>query len=169
MADSSNPIVHRTGTGNIYWDPGSGIASRIFPIAGLTQSGIWIPYRVSSDGSITVITDTVGGTPYYDDYQGTTTPGVEQTLVDVVIPSSVQRQIYQVVVATRVTGEFFVTAGSEVIGSGRTGPGCVGNIIFTPPRPLDSGVEYKVLFTARVGSPAQDVECYVQATDQASP
>lgn len=166
-----NPAVQRSGTGNVYWDPGNpiddqpsnGIQTQIRPIAGLSPGGIWIPYKVTDDGAMPVDTGGVGGTPTFDDFQDTTTPGIEQTLISNSVAVGKIKKLSQVLVITRVTGEFTVSNGAQVIGSGRTGPGCDGRMLFTPARPITGS--YTVKFTARAGSPAQDVECYVQATD----
>lgn len=61
----TNPAVQSSGTGNVYWDPANpittqpsnGIQTQIRPIAGLTKSGIWVPYSagVNPDGTFSFL------------------------------------------------------------------------------------------------------------------
>lgn len=153
-------------TGKVYIIPaGTQVPTEAVPAAGLTADGSWVPLLVGPDGTLFVETNGMSGTPHYDDAEAEVNPGVEQTLVDQTVPSGIVRSVSAVRVVTRVTGSFAVMANGEMIGSGRTGPGEDGRMLFSPPRPLTAGTEYEVLFTSRLNAPAQGVECYVQASD----
>ena len=146
----------------------SGIPTHGVPALGLTVDDVWVPLQLGPDGSVVLSPSTMTATPHFDDALADVTPGLTQILIDAVVPANTQRSIGQVIVTTRVTGVFWVTANGAIIGSGRTGPGCYSFISFLPQRPLESGTEYQVLFASRLNAPLQTVECYVQASDTAS-
>lgn len=156
-------------TGKVYIDPNAGIPTQIVPAGGLTPDGLWVPLNVLDDGTVVTIAGSDNaGVPYFDDAIQTITPGVQQTLLDVIVPDATKRYLSQLIIATRVTGVFWIMAAGAVIGSGRTGPGEDSMMSFYPPRPIMAGTEYMVLFTSRLNAPVQSVECYLQASDVAS-
>ena len=140
--------------------------SQIFPAGGLTKDGLWVPLFLNPDGTLPI--ENTGGTPHFDDNALETDPGVLQNLIDVVVPANTTRTLYSAIVVTRVTGTFQVIAGGVVVGSGRTGPGGTGPMIWNPGRPIAAGTEYKIAFQSRSGSPPQDIEAYVQSLDVAT-
>lgn len=152
-------------TGKVQIDPNTKIPTTGIPALGLTLSGQWVPLLLNDDGTLVDSGQTSMFTPYFDDSIDDTDPGVEQTLIDEVVPDGMTRYLSSVILKTRVTGSFQILAGLEVIGSGRTGPGGAPTMNFNPMRPLSAGTEYKVNFTARTNSPVQSVEAYVQAND----
>jgi hypothetical protein len=151
-------------TGKTYWFPTGTQRTEYMPAGGLTASGQWVPLFLADDGSV-IISEEGNTTPAFNDALEDVTPGAEQTLASETVPAGFRRLIHQVLVVTRVSGAFQVLSGTDVIGSGRTGPGCSGVMPFNPPRPMAPGTNYKVLFTSRLNAPVQDVECYVQAAD----
>lgn len=154
-----------TASGRVYIDPLTGKPTEIIPSGGLSPSNQWIPIKVAEDGTVFVESGGMVGTPHFDDSIQDVDPGVDQVLIDHIVPANTIRNVSQVLVVTRVTGIFTVVANDEIIGSGRTGPGGTGPMIFNPPRPISSGVEYQVIFTSRLNAPVQSVECYLQASD----
>lgn len=156
-------------TGKVYIDPLTGIPTELVPAGTLTPTGAWVPLMSDENGVLFVQSDTtMVGTPHFDDSQNDITPGLEQTLIDETVPANTTRNLSQLVLSTRVTGAYSVMAGAEMIMSGRTGPGTFPVIPFSPPRPLEAGTEYQVLFTSRLNAPVQGVECYLQSTDTAA-
>lgn len=162
---SSPPAVIDKPTGKTYWDPSTGIPTEFKPAGGLTAGKKWVPILVDDSGALVVSGEVSSGAPHFDDAQDSITPGVEQILIDVTVPSNLNRHLSQVVVATRVTGVFTITANGLIVGSGRTGPGEDGFMSFAPARPMAPNTEYKVLFQSRLNASIQSVECYVQSID----
>lgn len=152
-------------TGKIYINPNTGKNSELYPMGGLTSTGIWVPIALNPDGTLVQEGSSTSINPHFDDVQEDTTPGLVQTLVDNTVPVGVTRYIGSVILKTRVTGYFEILANGELIGSGRTGPGGDLGMNYTPMRPLIAGTEYLVTFKSRANSPVQSVECYVQAND----
>lgn len=162
------PLYTRTidrPSGNVYINPNTGVPTQIVPAGGLTDTGLWVPLKLNADGTISATVTENQGTPHYDDAVATTTPGVEQTLIGQTVAAGNTRYLYQVILATRVTGIFEIFSNGDLIGSGRTGPGCVPVVTFLPARPVMENILYEVKFTSRLNSSAQSVECYVQAAD----
>lgn len=154
---------------DVYIDPSPTVGppprpTQIYPAGGLTPQGTWVPLAINPDGTLPSEGGT-GANGHFDDAAETTTPGALQTLISATVPDGITRSLYQAIVVTRVTGDFQVIAGGEIIGSGRTGPAGTGPMVWNPGRPLAPGTAYEIIFQSRSGSPPQDVEAYVQAVD----
>ena len=159
--------VEAAGGSKVYVNPqapSQGVNTEVMPAAGLTADGKWIVIAVNPDGTLPP-PGSVMGAAHFDESQQDVTPGADQVLVDQLVPAGSTRTLSQVMVVTRVTGSFSVLQNGSVIGSGRTGPGCLGLMPFSPGRTLAPGDGYQVTFRSRPGAPEQSVECYVQATD----
>lgn len=157
------------GTGRIYFRSVTNppVNSQLFPIAGLAADGSILPILVDKEGR-TVIAPGSGTIPHYEAEEATTTPGIDQSLIAGTVPADTSRALAQVLVVTRVTGSFVVNVNGVAVGSGRTGPGCLGVMPWASGLPLEPGDEYEVLFRSRPNSPPQSVECYLQANDMSS-
>ena len=106
------------------------------------------------------------GDPFHRETNHTSTPGVEQVLIQEVVPSGVTRSVYQVAVICRIEGRFRILCDGDMIGAGRTGA-AQSNVVFTfvPPFKAQASQELKVVFETRPNSPAVTVECFMQASD----
>ena len=138
------------------------------PALMLTAEGEWVPLQGTADGAVIVMTDTVSGTPYFDDAQQLITAGIDQVLIEKTVPVGVTRSVMNVVVVARCYGAWTVDLDGAIIGAGRTGPGAGFGMPFTPARPMQAGQTYRVTFTSRLNAPEQSVECFLQAIDNAS-
>lgn len=156
---------------NVYINPQPGESdgkkpTQIFPAGGLTDDGVWVPWRLNPDG--TPIFNLPGaGVNHFDDARELITPGAVQDLIDEDVPVATTRALLRVYVATRAVGAFHILSGpaEDLIGSGRTGPAGIGYFEWRNGRQLAAGTNYKVRFLSNANAALQDVEIYVQATD----
>lgn len=106
------------------------------------------------------------GVPKHFAFQGVTTPGIVQTLLTVLNPANMDRDLYQVVVVCEFSGIILVKLDGIVIGSGRTGPGEKQALIpWTPPYPSLSEQTILVTFQQRSSSPVVPVEAYLATAE----
>ena len=106
------------------------------------------------------------GNSVFDQAAGVTTPGTPQTLITHTVPASTTRRLFNIIVTCRQPGKIVILLNEQLIISGRTSPS-ENNVHLPhyPPRILSEGDIIKVTFTAMSGSPATDVEAYLQADD----
>lgn len=108
----------------------------------------------------------VPGTPDFKQVGTFTTPGIEQILIDFVVPSGMTKILYQAVVACRIESKFIVLVNGALRGSGRTGAAQPSDSFnWLPGLPVESGNRVQLLFTARPNSPSCEVEAYLQASE----
>lgn len=158
--------VDKSGNGKLFFNPNTDVSTQIFPLAGLTQSGLWIPFRADDNGALIVTQENASVmTTSFDSFVGQLVPNEDNTLIDKTVPVGVSRTAVKVQVICRMEGSFFFTRDSIVVGSGRTGTGQSGVMEYSVPMVLVAGARYKVVFTPRDNCPAADLECYLQATD----
>lgn len=94
-----------------------------------------------------------------------TTPGSEQTLLSYTVPALRILNILSVKLACRQEAHFEVYGDGSMIGSGRTGAATPNvNFAYQPARSFNAGKIIEVKATARNGSAAANIECYIQAT-----
>lgn len=111
-----------------------------------------------------VVVDGVPGEPYFVEFDGPTTPGVEQTLIDFNTAATIL-DLYQARVVCRFEGSWRLEMGGALIASGRTGAAVPSSPFpFLPPRPVSPGVNIKLTFISRAGSPIADLEAYLGAS-----
>lgn len=93
----------------------------------------------------------------------TVTPGLEQTIVNEVVPSAKDWFIYKVQIDCRFEGFFEIFKDSLQIGSGRTGPASPNvEYLFPPAYQLLVGEAFVIKFTSRIGTPnTSDVGAWV--------
>ena len=105
------------------------------------------------------------GTPAFVDASETTTPGVEQTIISYTVPALQTFNLLNVAVICRQESAFQVFADASLIGSGRTGPASPNvNFSYRVARSFPAATIIEVKATARSGSVAAPIECYLQAT-----
>jgi hypothetical protein len=105
------------------------------------------------------------GDPLFVDAIGTTTPGIEQTLISYVVPAGKTLNILNVVMICRIEATWKILGDSSQIGSARTGAAMSNvNFPYRVARSYTSGKLIEVKATARSGSSAADIECYLQGT-----
>lgn len=115
---------------------------------------------------IPVILATVSDNGIFIDDTADTTPGTAQNLCSNTIPAGTKRYLVTASLACRSDGVFDVYAGSDKIGSGRTGAACPNvGFVWNPVRPIAAGVVVKIVFTARLGAPTSTVDAFIQAID----
>jgi hypothetical protein len=96
-----------------------------------------------------------------------TTPGVLQNLITENVPVDTIRQISQVIIICRQEGSGFIYADGNLIGSVRTSASNPNaSFTFNPRYPVATGLEIKIDFRSRAGSPMVDVDCHLQAVDK---
>lgn len=105
------------------------------------------------------------GSPLFVDASTITTPGTEQTLTTYTVPALKTANLLSVQVVCRQECTFQIYGDTALIGSGRTGA-AVPNVNFTyrVARSFIAGKIIEVKATARSGSAASSIECYLQAT-----
>ena len=99
-------------------------------------------------------------------YSGVSTPGIEQTLILDTVPVGKERKMTKLYITGRHPGTYRLDDGSDIIASGRIGPGRLVDVFRWEPRLTRSaGVTFTLKFTALSGTPASDVEAYLMASD----
>lgn len=107
------------------------------------------------------------GESHFNSVATNTTPNVLQTLIMETVPAGKLRGLTRVVVTCRQEGVAYIRVGGAVIGSMRTGGSSPNGVFEWSPKFLVSaGIEIKVEFIARQGSPIVEVEGYLQAVDK---
>lgn len=120
----------------------------------------------TSEAIPVVIVDTpAGGGEVYFNFDGLSTPGVEQTLISTTVPADTTRRLDLAVMVSRFEGTFRIYADSELIGSGRTGPGQKASFAWDPKRPFLEAAVIELKFTQRQNSPPQNIEAYLMGID----
>jgi hypothetical protein len=105
------------------------------------------------------------GDPQFSDYQGVTTPGIEQTLISYTVPAGKTFNLLNAMVICRFESKIRILGDGSQIGSGRSGAAVPNvNFPFRVARSYSSGKIVEVKATARSGSPVADIECYLQGT-----
>jgi hypothetical protein len=105
------------------------------------------------------------GDPLFVDASADTVPGSEQTLLSYTVPSLRTINILSVQVVCRQESSFQIYGDGILIGSGRTGAAAPNvNFGYRVARSFAAGKLIQVKATARSGSAAAPIECYLQAT-----
>lgn len=105
------------------------------------------------------------GESEFDEAITITTPGIEQTLISYTVPALKTFNLLNVVVVCRQEATFKIIGDGSQIGSGRTGAANPNvNFPYRVARSYISGKLIEVKATARSGSSAADIECYLQGT-----
>lgn len=105
------------------------------------------------------------GDPLFVDASDTTTPGTEQTLLNYTVPALKTLNLLSVQIICRQETSFQIFGDSNLIGSGRTGAATPNvNFGYRVARSFAAGKLIEVKATARSGSAAVPIECYLQAT-----
>jgi hypothetical protein len=117
-----------------------------------------VPVYISDGGT--------SGSPFYLSTQGSTTPGVSQTILSDTNSGTVPRHISAIYVICRIEGQALIKIDGTLIGSVRTGA-AVPNARFSydVPRAYSPGSILTVEFKSRAGSPISDVECHAIGLD----
>jgi hypothetical protein len=134
----------------------------------------FLPSIQDAVGNVTKITniinkgeETVAGTPYFTSNPTLTTPGNNQTLISVVVPAGIVRNLSQVVTICRQESTGDIYSGATLIGSFQTSPATpLACFRWDPNYPVAAGTTIKIDFRARTGSPIVSVDCHLQAIDQ---
>ena len=96
-----------------------------------------------------------------------TTPNVQQNLITETVPAGKLRGLTRAIVTCRQEGVGYVYVNGSLVGSMRTsGANPNGVFEWLPKFLVSAGIEIKVEFIARQGSPIVDVEGYLQAVDK---
>jgi hypothetical protein len=123
-------------------------------------------YMLRSEQGVIPVSFSEAGTIFHDQSSDVTTPGVQQTLIDVSVPGGFTRKLTEVVVVCRSHGSYIVESDGAIIGSGRTGPATPKDVMtWNPRRSIPATKDIKVKFTADSAAPVSNVESYVMATD----
>lgn len=123
-------------------------------------------FILRSENGVLPISVSEAGDAVYDSFVGVTTPGVEQALISSVVPTGKMRKITSAVVSSRSYGSYYVLAGSDIIGSGRTGPEkSKDSFLWNPRRVAMAGEVISLKFTAHASSPVNDIEAYMMSSD----
>ena len=116
-----------------------------------------------------VIATVPPGTVKYIDFNGQTTPGVKQTIINKTVPTGKFWTLYYLPIICRMEGNFNILYDATIIGSGRTGA-ATPNTYYSWPlgRPILSSSIIKVEFTSRSGSSIVDLEGFLHYTERNS-
>lgn len=105
------------------------------------------------------------GDPEFVDYQGLTTPGTQQVLINYTVPVGKTLNLLEVKVICRHEATAEIDGDGSIIGSLRTSAANPnGFFSYRIARSFTSGKIVEVRATARNGSPVADIECYLQGT-----
>ena len=106
------------------------------------------------------------GSAKFVDYQGNSNPGNWQVLINETVPTGKKYYLLKLFLSYRYEGLMQVYIDSDLVGSGRTGPG-EKNIGFdwAPFRTATAGAVVKVQFRAHSNRPIDSVETYLQARE----
>lgn len=105
------------------------------------------------------------GEALFVDSSDTTTPGSEQSLMTYTVPALKTMNLLSVQIVCRQETSFQIYGDSTLIGSGRTGASSPNvNFVYRVARSFAAGKLIEVKATARSGSAAAPIECYLQAT-----
>jgi hypothetical protein len=112
------------------------------------------------------VDQTTIGVPFNKKFEGVTTPGVKQTLINETIPASKKVNLLQLFVTCRLEGKIEIEVDGVNIGSGRTGAGKPDfHFSWLPYEEVPTGKVLKVFFTASSWRPSTDVEAWMQARE----
>lgn len=105
------------------------------------------------------------GDALFQDFSGTSTPGIEQTLISYTVPVGKTLNLLSVYVISRQESSFKIEGDSLLIGSGRTGPANpMGLFEYRIARSFSSGKLINIKAAVRAGAPPANIECYLQGT-----
>lgn len=105
------------------------------------------------------------GDPLFVDAEDTTTPGIEQTLISYAVPALKTANLLSIQTICRQEAIVKIYADSALIGSVRTGPANPNaNFSYRVARSFPAATMIEIKATARIGSAAAPVECYLQGT-----
>lgn len=123
-------------------------------------------YFIRCENGVIPVSFSEAGDAVHLRYQGVSTPGIEQTLITSVVPASKKRLVNKLIVTGRHPGTYKLDDGSDIIASGRIGPGnLVSRFVFAPRPDYAAGTTLTLKYTALSGTPASDIEAYFMASD----
>lgn len=124
--------------------------------------------RIDDDGNICVKnTPGISGNSVFWDFSGTSTPGIEQTLVTFTVGAGITRYLRRWTGSCNWPGKFTIVRSGSILNSGRPGPGqyTVGFDWEESPRPILATQTVDVKFLAPSYAPATDLDFHLVTTD----
>ena len=104
------------------------------------------------------------GDPLDLSYDGVTTPGITQTLINHTVAVAKKNYLLQLFISCRIEGVYEIFVDSQLVGSGRTSASTPNDFYSWRPYQLaEAGEIVKVEYTGMVGRPVSDIECFMQA------
>jgi hypothetical protein len=105
--------------------------------------------------------------PFNVEFNGLTTPGIEQTIITSVVPALTTRVLTSLRISTSRRGTYRILADAVKIGGGRLNPSKTeSEFLWAPGREIAAGVTIRVRFETYTGSLASDLECYLMGFDK---
>lgn len=138
------------------------------PIAGVEEdSDTWKFARIDDKGNLHVKTSLgVAGDPFFQVYEGQTTPGIQQEIINVTVPEDKTRHLSLFRISTRQSGTYQILAGADTIASGRLNPMIINDIFeWKPSYPVSENTVIKVMFETFSGRPVSDLDAYLMGVD----
>lgn len=134
-------------------------------------NGIWklLQTDVSGNLKVTGSFDLFGtpDVPFNVEFNGDTTPGVEQTIITSVVPALTTRVLTSLRISTNQSGTYRILADAVKIGGGRLNPSKTeSEFLWAPGREIAAGVTIRVRFETYAGRPISDLECYLMGFDK---